>query len=219
MDAMQVAVLPQRSPAAGQRSVLIIAVTALIAAGFFAAVALPYLMLDAKVLGRYGSRGAWVLLHISAGAVALLAGPVQLWLGLSRRAERVHRRLGIVYVTSVAISSIAAFYLAAHTALGWGFATGITGLGIAWVVSTALAVLAILRGLVDHHREWMIRSYVVTFAFVTFRALWTALQMAGVGTLHEQLAIASWFCWAVPLLVVEAVLQGRKIFGAVPRIV
>jgi len=37
--------------------------------------------------------------------------------------------------------------------------------------------------------------------------------VAGVGTQHEQLAASSWFCWAVPLLVVEAVLQGRKIFG------
>lgn len=219
MDAIQVAVLPQTAPAAGRRHVVVITLTALTAAGFFVAVALPYLMLDARVLGRYGSRGTWVLIHISAGAVALIAGPVQLWLGLSRRAERVHRRLGIVYVASVAISAAAAFYLAAHTTLGWGFATGITGLGIAWVVSTALAVSAILRGFVDQHREWMIRSYVVTFAFVTFRALWTALQAAGVGTLHEQLAIASWFCWAVPLLAVEAVLQGRKIFGAVPRIV
>ena len=59
----------------------------------------------------------------------------------------------------------------------------------------------------------MIRSYVVTFAFVTFRALWSALQVAGIGTQHEQLAASSWFSWAVPLLVVEAVLQGRKIFG------
>ena len=219
MEAIQAAVLPQRAPAAAQRSVVIIALTALIAAGFFAAVAVPYLMLDPRVLGRYGSRGVWLLVHISAGAVALLAGPVQLWLGVSRRAVRVHRRLGIVYVSSVAVSSVAAFYLAAHTNLGVGFATGITGLGLAWVVSTTLAVTAILRGLVDQHREWMIRSYVVTFAFVTFRALWTALQAAGVGTLHEQLAIASWFCWAVPLLVLEAVLQGRKIFGAVPRIV
>jgi hypothetical protein len=59
----------------------------------------------------------------------------------------------------------------------------------------------------------MVRSYVVTFAFVTFRAAWTVLQAAGVGTLTEQLAVASWFCWAVPLVALEAVLQGRRIFG------
>ena len=191
---------------------MVISLAALVATAFFVSVALPYLALDPKVLARYGSRGVWVLVHIGAGAVALLTGPVQLWLGVSQRAVQVHRRLGLAYVASVGVSSIAAFYLAAHTTLGWVFGLGLTGLGLAWVVTTTLAVAAILRGFTEQHREWMIRSYVVTFAFVTFRALWSALQAAGVGTLHEQLAASSWFCWAVPLLVVEAVLQGRKIF-------
>lgn len=60
----------------------------------------------------------------------------------------------------------------------------------------------------------MIRSYVVTFAFVTFRALWSALQAAAIGTRQEQLAASSWFCRALPLLITEAVLQGRRIFDA-----
>jgi uncharacterized membrane protein len=143
----------------------------------------------------------------------LLTGPVQLWLGISNRARNVHRRLGRIYVAAIAIGSVAAFYLAAHTTLGWGFGTGISGLAIAWIVTTTLAIVAIRRGLVEQHREWMIRSYVVTFAFVTFRAMWATLQAAGVGTLSEQLAMSSWFCWAVPLLIVETILQGRRILG------
>jgi hypothetical protein len=119
-------------------------------------------------------------------------------------------------VTAVAIGSTAAFYLAAHTNLGWGFAAGITGLGIAWTVTTAVAIAAIRRGLVEDHRQWMIRSYTVTFAFVTFRAAWAALAAAGVGTRDEQLAASSWFCWAVPLLVVETVMNGRRILGGRP---
>jgi len=213
MDATQIAVLPHAGPTTGLRSYVIISLAALIATAFFVVVALPYLALDPKVLARYASLSGWVLVHIAAGAVALLAGPVQLWLGIGRRAARLHRGLGLVYVMSVGISSVAAFYLAVHTRLGWGFGAGITGLGIAWVVTTTLAVVAIRRGFVEQHREWMIRSYVVTFAFVTFRALWSALQAARIGTLHEQLAVSSWFCWAIPLLVVEAMLQGRKVFG------
>lgn len=78
-------------------------------------------------------------------------------------------------------------------------------------MTTGLAFVAIKRQLYDQHKEWMIRSYVVTFAFVTFRALQATLSAANVGTLPEQLAVASWFCWAVPLLITEAILQGRKI--------
>jgi uncharacterized membrane protein len=194
-------------------TLLTLSITALTALGFFVAVALPYLLLDPAVLARYEPRKAWLLVHVAAGGVALLTGPVQLWLGFGGRTSHVHRRLGLTYVTAIGIGSITAFYLASTTPLGWGFGTGITGLGIAWVMTTSLAVVAIRRRLIDQHREWMVRSYVVTFAFVTFRAAWAALQAAGVGSLTEQLAMASWFSWAGPLLVMEAVLQGRRIFS------
>lgn len=42
----------------------------------------------------------------------------------------------------------------------------------------------------------MIRSYVVTNSFVSFGALMSVLEAAGVGTLNERITIASWFCWA-----------------------
>jgi hypothetical protein len=76
-----------------------------------------------------------------------------------------------------------------------------------------MAIVAVRRGAIEQHQEWMIRSYVVTFAFVTFRSLWSILQRAGVGTTQEQLGVASWFCWAVPLLILEVALQGRRILG------
>jgi uncharacterized membrane protein len=218
MNTTSTSVLDRQAPAAPRASLAAIGVAALVALGFFVTVAVPYLLLDPQVMARYEPRRAWLLVHVAAGGAALLAGPVQLWLGVSGRATHVHRRLGIAYVIAVAIGSIAAFYLAAHTTLGWGFGAGITGLGIAWLATTTLAIAAIRRGLVDQHREWMVRSYVVTFAFVTFRALFKLLQAAHVGTLAEQLAMASWFCWAMPLLVVEIVIQGRRIFGAHSRI-
>ena len=194
-------------------SLVTLSLAALLALVFFAGFALPYLTLDAQAIARYSTRRTWLLVHVGAGTVALLTGPVQLWLGIGRRVMHLHRWLGATYAASVGVGAVAAFYLAVHTNLGWGFAAGISGLGIAWVVTTTLAIAAIRRGLVEQHREWMIRSYVVTFAFVTFRMLWAALAAAGVGTLQEQLAASSWFCWAVPLLVTEAVLQGRRIFG------
>jgi uncharacterized membrane protein len=213
MEATQTAVLREPGAVAGRWSLAILSLTALVALGFVVAFAAPYLTLDGDALARYASRRGWVLVHIASGAVALLIGPVQLWLGVHRRAMRVHRVLGLTYVTSVGLGAIAALYLAAHTELGWGFGAGLTGLGVTWIVTTSLAVAAIRRGLIEQHQEWMIRSYVVTFAFVTFRALAGGLQVAGIGTLSERLAVCSWFCWAVPLVVTEALLQSQRIFG------
>ena len=214
MDLSRTVAVPQPRPVTGGRALVALSIAALLAIGFVVEAVFPYLRLDPEALARYWPRRWWLLAHITAGTVALLTGPVQLWLGISRRAMRVHRRLGVAYVASVGVSSIAAFYLAARTDLGWMFGTGITGLGVAWVVTTTMAIAAVRRGLIEQHQDWMIRSYVVTFAFVTFRVLWTLLQSAGVGTLREQLGVCSWFCWAVPLLVAEVALQGRRMAGA-----
>jgi Predicted membrane protein (DUF2306) len=116
-------------------------------------------------------------------------------------------------MTGVGIGSVGGFYLATHTDFGWIFGAGLFGLATAWVSTTTLAYLAIRRSLIDQHKEWMIRSYVVTFAFVTFRVIQPALQAARIGTELEQLAVAAWACWAVPLLITELVIQGRKVLA------
>ena len=198
------------------RAVVLLAVTA-VALWFVLANAVPYVVPDAVHAARYAAaRRVGLLVHIVCGTVALLIGPVQLWIGPGRRHLGLHRRLGLLYVASVALGSACAFYLAATTRLGWVFGAGLTGLGVAWLVTTGMALAAIRRRQIPQHSEWMVRSYVVTFAFVTFRLLWAAFRAAEVGTLPEQLAAASWLCWSGPLLLIEAILQGRKIVGA-PR--
>ena len=85
MDASRVADLVPPRPAGNWPRLIPIWVTALVAIGFFLTTALPYLLLDQQAMARYGARRWWVLIHVGAGAVALLIGPVQLWLGVSRR--------------------------------------------------------------------------------------------------------------------------------------
>jgi len=189
---------------------LLTAVTAIL---FVAGAALPYFLSSSFGPPEYAPRRGWLLMHIVGGMIALLTGPVQLWLGLADRGMAWHRRMGIGYMTGVAVGSFGAFYLSTHTDFGWVFGAGLFGLAVAWVTTTTLAYLAIKRSLTDQHKEWMIRSYVVTFAFVTFRVIQPVLQAAQIGTPLEQLAMAAWACWAVPLLVTELVIQGRKVLA------
>jgi hypothetical protein len=203
-----------RQVARSRRAIaVLLSLTALAAIVFVATAAVPYLLSSSFGPPEYAPRRGWLLLHIVGGIIALLTGPVQLWLGLSDRGMQWHRRMGIGYVTGVGISSAGGFYLATHTDFGWIFGAGLFGLATAWVTTTTLAYLAIRRSLIDQHKEWMIRSYVVTFAFVTFRVIQPALQAAQIGTELEQLAVTAWACWAVPLLLTELVIQGRKILA------
>ncbi len=213
---MATTTLDTQRPAQGRRWGLIalLAGATLVGLVFILGIALPYFALNQQHFGSFWPRRGWLLLHIGGGMVALMIGPFQLWMGLTGRRMPLHRVLGKVYMAVVVLSSIAAFYLALNTDNGWVFGAGLAGLGVAWLVTTGLGYISIRKSLLEQHKEWMIRSYVVTFAFVFFRMFVGATMAAGVGTLPEQLAAASWFCWAVPLLINEAILQGRKIFSA-----
>jgi hypothetical protein len=195
---------------------VLLATASVLALLFVAVAALPYFTLNEERFSVYWPKRWWLLLHISGGLAALLAGPVQLWLGLSDRKMNVHRQLGLVYMGAIGVSSIGAFYLAFNTDFGWLFGASLVGLACAWLLTTGLAFVAARKFLFDQHKEWMIRSYVVTFAFVTFRIVFSVLQgtaASGVA-INEQLAFAGWTCWTIPLLITEVVIQGRKIRAA-----
>jgi hypothetical protein len=195
--------------APGIGSKTLIGLAAIAAVTFIVVAALPYRALvgseDAakRVLQdfqfAYYPKRVWLLTHIAGGLVALLTGPVQLWLGLHNVKMELHRKLGLLYIAGMVIGSIGAFGLSLQTDGGIVFGSGLFFLGVAWVTTTSLAYLAIRKGLVDQHKEWTIRSYVVTFAFVTFRAGQVALVARGVA-LPQAIGVMAWACWALPLL-------------------
>jgi len=218
-----ISVLEPRATGPGRGALAAITLALIGAVAFVVLAALPYFtflftdapnrFVDEVRFGLYFPRRGWLLLHIVGGMIAVLTGPVQLWLGLSDRRMEVHRRLGYGYIAGMAIGAVGAVALAVQTPLGWIFGTGLFTLAVAWVLTTALAFASIRRGLTDHHQEWMIRSYVVTFAFVTFRVGDISMAAAGFTDVLQRISFLSWACWAIPLLITEAVLQGRKIFA------
>ena len=76
--------LPVSTPARAHRTALIVLSLVFLAGGLFVVLAaLPYFALNEAQFDRYWPRRWWLLAHISTGIVALLSGPMQLWLGLS----------------------------------------------------------------------------------------------------------------------------------------
>jgi hypothetical protein len=76
-----------------------------------------------------------------------------------------------------------------------------------------MALWSIRNRRFEQHRDWMLRSYVVTFAFVTFRlgADWMSSLSATYAAFNNgQIeATMAWACWAVPLLIAEPLIQLR----------
>jgi uncharacterized membrane protein len=210
----------RRAEAPGVGSKTLIGLAAVVAVMFIVIAALPYrAFLGSEDAAKravqdfqfaYYPKRVWLLAHIAGGMVALLSGPVQLWLGLHNVKMELHRKLGLIYIAGMVVGSISAFGLALQTDGGPVFGSGLFFLGVAWITTTGFAYVAIRKGLVDQHKEWTIRSYVVTFGFVTFRVGQLALVARGVPLLAA-IGIMAWACWALPLLVTEAVIQGRKL--------
>src|SRR5262245_53066421 len=194
-------------------TILVLGAPTVIALWFISGFALTYFTTETADFGIYLQRHHVLLAHFIACIVAFLLGHAQLLFGTNTITGMVHRVLGILYVTAVVVSGMAAIYLAVHTDFGWVFGTGFIVMTSAWWITTGLGVIAICLHRAEQHREWMIRSYVVTFSFVTFRILEVVLDTAKLGTIVERKATASWMAWTIPLLLTECILQGRKIFA------
>ena len=105
--------------------------------------------------------------------------------------------------------------LAVMAIVYWAFEVALMGLATAWLVTTAMAYYSIRKGLVALHKEWMIRAYVVTFAFVFFRVMSDYTPMSRLRPEGDRDITIAWACWVVPLAVTELIFQLRRVRSAV----
>jgi uncharacterized membrane protein len=103
--------------------------------------------------------------HAVCGSLALLSGPLQFSSRLRRKHLKFHRVLGRVYVFSIFIAATITIVLTQGS--GLEIATYVQS--GAWVVCTLAALLTARNRQIMQHRQWMVRSYAVTFTFITLR--------------------------------------------------
>lgn len=174
--------------------------------------AFPMLIVTEENYGTYFfPRAVWLFPHIVLGIIATLIGPFQFISKIRNKYLKAHRQLGRVYILSVILAGISGMYLAVTSDVNLPYAVGLFGLGFTWAISAIMAFVSIKNKKVELHKDWMIRSYVITFAFVSFRFVEDILMSLKIGTYEEVLVLMSWACWAIPLFIVEIFIQGFKI--------
>ena len=130
--------------------------------------------------------------HTLAGTFALLIGPINFSSRIRQHHLRFHRILGRIYLISVFVGSFTGIALAS----GRPGLPGTTMQAAAWMVCTTAAVIAARNRQIAVHRQWMARSYAVTFTFVSSRvfnlvpAYWSHLGdvLSAVGVIAFTLA-------------------------------
>jgi uncharacterized membrane protein len=125
-----------------------------------------YPMYHAYRLQVIADRGL-LIPHTLAGIFALVIGPINFSARIRQRYLKLHRILGRIYVLSVFVGA------ATGVALAYGRPgfPGTSGQAAAWVVCTTAAFLTARNRHIVQHRQWMARSYAVTFTFVSSRVL------------------------------------------------
>ena len=130
--------------------------------------------------------------HTLAGIFALVIGPINFSSRIRQRHLTLHRVLGRIYAVSVLVGAFTGIALAA----GRPGLPGTSMQAAAWIVCTAAAVITARNHQIPQHRQWMARSYAVTFTFVSSRVLnlwpryWSHLgdTLAAVGVIAFTLA-------------------------------
>ena len=203
------------APRTGESHTTLIVITALLVAAmtWFVARTLHYLIdySPTSYTGYFWPRRIGLVMHLSGGILALITGLTQIWLGLTHRTSGIHRVLGKVYATSILVASMGGFYLAVTIPGPPAYRTGLMFLNVAWLVTTGMALYSIRTRRIQQHREWMLRSYIVTFAFVTYRLgeklvrQWVTVP--DVPDADDVAVMMAWACWAVPLVLAEPLIQ------------
>lgn len=145
--------------------------------------------------------------HVTGGGLALISGAFQFFPKLRQRRLSLHRFLGKIYVLVCLWSGFSGFFIALYATGGPVAKTGFVLLAIFWVYSTIMAYRTIRKKDIEAHREWMIRSYALTFAAVTLR-LHLPIYMGFMGLdFIPAYRLVSWTAWVPNLLVVEWFIQ------------
>jgi len=150
----------------------------------------------------------WLLPHGIAGACALILGPMQFSDRLRQRYAKFHRVVGRIYVTGVFISAPLGTYIQYFeermgSARSFSFAAATDA--ALWMATTAIALMFILRGKVQLHRQWMVRSFAVAIVFLEVRVISGVTGWENLGKSVTETIV--WACLAFSLLFADIVLQ------------
>ena len=141
--------------------------------------------------------------HAFASSVALVLGPFQFSTRLRQKHTAIHRWLGRAYLAvGVLVGGLSGLYMSQYAFGGLFARLGFAALAGLWLYTGFRAYLAIRRGRIVEHRQWMVRNFSLTFAAVTLRLYLPASMAAGV-----EFAIAypiiAWLCWVPNVVFAE----------------
>lgn len=153
---------------------------------------LPNLTLQREVL----------VVHAISAGLALMLGPWQFSSRLRAGHPRLHRRIGWAYAACLLVGGLSGLPLAVQAMGGPWAQLGFGLLALAWLATTAVALIHVRARRIDLHRRWMLRSFALTAAGISLRLQLGVAGVLGVPVEAIYTAVA-WTCWIPNALLAE----------------
>lgn len=168
---------------------------------------------DPSIHARFDQMPIFSSMHVLGGAIVLIVGGFQFSNSLRVRWPRLHRNMGRLYLSFVAIGGIGGLALAPVSDGGLVAHFGFGLLAVLWLFSGWQAYGAIRRGDVKTHKAWMMRNFALTFGAVTLRLYLGIFAVSGVAFDPAYQTVA-WISWVPNLILVEwyLALQAQKLY-------
>ena len=177
---------------------------------------LPLLEYD-KILFREHSLAFYM--HVTFGPIALIAGLLQFNGRLRKSKPHIHRWVGRVYLIAQFLGLPGGMILGMHEFAGLVAMYGFIGMGGSTLICSAIGYYKITQGLVDEHREWMIRSYAIMWSSVVLFRIsimyWIPLEVRRIGgtipdDFRDPYIVCIFLSWSLALLAADIYLAFSK---------
>lgn len=146
-------------------------------------------------------------IHVISGIFIIAIAPIQFIPFIRIKSIRLHKFLGKIYAYGILLLAgptgiIMAFYAEGGTSSTIAFLI----MGTLWMLTTFLAIKAIINKDIIGHQKWMYRSFALSTAAVTLRILVPIMSITH--WFDEQFIIVStaWLSWMINLGIAELII-------------
>jgi uncharacterized membrane protein len=147
--------------------------------------------------GKYYTHRLATFLHTVPGALLLLLAPLQFSRHLRTRYIALHRWVGRLVLVCVIPVALSGFFFSSMPYGGVPETVVTTFFGCLFLFAAGRAFVAVRRGDIDRHREWMIRMVAVAAGIVTIRVIDLVLFAGFEMTSRTAFQLSIWLGWIV----------------------
>jgi uncharacterized membrane protein len=150
--------------------------------------------------------------HVFSSMFALIAGFTQFSKSLLKKRPKLHRLMGYIYVIDILfITGPAGLIMSIYANGGISSKIAFTLLSFLWIGFTAIALNKARQKKFAAHKQFMIRSYVLTLSAVSLRS-WKVLiaHFTHIAPL-DRYRIIAWLGWGLNLIIAEIIIRQQQL--------